>query len=180
MKLFILLLLFTVFCPISVFADDSVKQVQHADIAEIMMKKYPITIDDTDFTIFYRFSTVGEGEGTDEDFEAKITSIQMNKERKSLVITLDNIKQKDIMSLRFEKSLVSAEGKRLSLLIDGEEKGYESSSQNDKSTMIFLISPNTTQVEIIGTRVIPEFPSGLLVLVIVSSSLVLAQKLGAI
>src|SRR5574339_289549 len=108
MKFFILLL-FIVFFPISVFADDSVKQVQHADIAEIMMKKYSITIDDTDFTIFYRFSTVGEGEGTDEDFEAKITSIEINKERKSLVITLDGIKQKDIMSLRFEKSLVSAE-----------------------------------------------------------------------
>ena len=63
------------------------------------------------------------------------------------------------------------------MLIDGKEKGYESSSQNNKSTMIFVLPKDTTQVEIVGTRVIPEFPSGVLALIVVSSGVILAQKL---
>ena len=50
--------------PGLVFADDSIQPIQYADIAEIMMKKYELNVEDTDFTIFYRFSTVGAGESS--------------------------------------------------------------------------------------------------------------------
>ena len=156
---------------------DSVQPVQYADIAEIMMKKYPINVENIDFTIFYRFSTVGEGESSDEDHTAQITSIDVNQDRKSLVISLDKINQDDIMSVRFSQDLVSSEGKRLTLLIDGKEKGYESSSQDNKSTMIFVLPKDTAQVEIIGTKVIPELTSSILALIVVSSGVVLMQKI---
>ena len=156
---------------------DSVQPVQYADIAEIMMKKYPINVENIDFTIFYRFSTVGEGESSDEDHTAQITFIDVNQDRKSLVISLDKINQVDIMSVRFSQDLVSSEGKRLTLLIDGKEKGYESSSQDNKSTMIFVLPKDTAQVEIIGTKVIPELTSSILALIVVSSGVVLMQKL---
>lgn len=156
---------------------DSIQPVQYADIAEIMMKKYQISVENADFTIFYRFSTVGEGESSDEDHDAQITSIDVNQDRKSLVISLDKINQDDIMSVRFSQDLVSSEGKRLTLLIDGEEKGYESSSQDNKSTMIFVLPKGTAQVEIVGTKVIPELPSSILALIVVSSGVVLMQKL---
>ena len=166
---FILFLIFgIVLLPGLVFAD-SIQPVQYADIAEIMMKKYQINVDNTDFTIFYRFSTVGEGESSDEDHTAQITSIDVNQDRKSLVISLDKINQDDIMSVRFSQELVSSEGKRLTLLIDGKEKGYESSSQDNKSTMIFVLPKDTAQVEIVGTKVIPEFPSSVLIMVAVLS-----------
>lgn len=160
------------------FADDAIKQVQQADIAEITMKKYQVNVDGADFTVFYRLSTTIEtAEGTPDDFEAKVTSVQINKERKSMIITLSDVKQTDIMSVRFEKTLVSAEGKKLTLMVNDKEKGYDSSSQGDKRSMIFIVPANTTQVEIIGTQVIPEFPSGLMMLLIVLSSVVLLQKL---
>ncbi|MBM3904703.1 MAG: hypothetical protein FJ357_06185 [Thaumarchaeota archaeon] len=152
-------------------------QVQHTDIAELMMKKYPITAENNDYTIFYRFSTVGEGESSDEDIVAQITSIDIIKERKSLVISIDDINQDDLMSVRFSEELVSAEGKRLVLLIDGEEKGYESNTQDGKRTMIFVLPENSKQVEIVGTRVIPEFPSAVVAFVVVVSSVILIQKL---
>lgn len=166
---FILFLIFgIVLLPGLAFAD-SIQPIQYADIAEVMMKKYQINVDNTDFTIFYRFSTVGEGESSDEDHTAQITSIDVNQDRKSLVISLDKINQDDIMSVRFSQELVSGEGKRLTLLIDGKEKGYESSSQDNKSTMIFVLPKDTAQVEIVGTKVIPEFPSSVLIMVAVSS-----------
>jgi len=171
MKFVFLLILIAV--PGLAFAQ--VQQIQHTDIAELMMKKYPINVADTDFTIFYRFSTVGEGESSDEDTQAQITSIDINKERKSLVISLDSINQTDLMSIRFSQELISAEGKRLTLLLDGQEKGYESNTQDDKRTMIFVLPANTKQVEIVGTKVIPEFPSGMLALVVVMPSVLLAS-----
>lgn len=166
---FILFLMYgIVLFPGLAFAD-SIQPVQYADIAEIMMKKYQINVDNADFTIFYRFSTVGEGESSDEDHTAQITSIDVNQNRKSLVISLDKINQDDIMSVRFSQELVSSEGKRLTLLIDGKEKGYESSSQDNKSTIIFVLPKDTAQVEIVGTRIIPEFTSSVLIMVAVSS-----------
>ncbi|WP_100183116.1 hypothetical protein [Candidatus Nitrosotenuis aquarius] len=152
-------------------------QVQHTDIAELMMKKHQITVEDTGFTIFYRFSTVGEGESSNEDTMAQITSVDINKERKSLVISIDDINQDDLMSVRFSEELVSAQGKRLVLLIDGGEKGYESNTQDGKRTMIFVLPEGSKQVEIVGTRVIPEFPSAALALAAIVSSVVLVQKL---
>jgi hypothetical protein len=169
MKL-VLLILFVV--PSLAFAQ--VQQVQHTDIAELMMKKYQINVENTDFTIFYRFSTTGEGESSDEDMQAQITSIEINKERKSLVFFVDDINQDDLMSVRFSEELVSAEGKRLVLLIDGQEKGYESNTQDDKRTMIFVLPAHATQVEIVGTKVIPEFPSGLFVLAVMMPVVLLA------
>lgn len=154
-----------------------VQPVQHTDIAELMMKKYPINVENTDFTIFYRFSTVGEGESSDEDTHATITSIDINKEHKSLVISIDDIRQDDLMSVRFSEELVSAVGKRLILLIDGQEKGYESNTQEGKRTMIFVLPQDSKQVEIIGTKVIPEFSSAVLTLIVIVSSAVLIQKL---
>lgn len=142
-----------------------VQQVQHMDIAELMMKKYQINVDNTDFTIFYRFSTTGEGESSEEDMQAQIKSVDLNKEKKSLVFSVDNINQDDLMSVRFSEELVSAVDKRLVLLIDGQEKGYESNTQDGKRTMIFVLPADSKQVEIIGTKVIPEFQSGLFALI---------------
>lgn len=142
-----------------------VQQVQHMDIAELMMKKYQINVDNTDFTIFYRFSTTGEGESSEEDMQAQVMSVDLNKERKSLVFSIDDINQDDLMSVRFSEELVSAADKRLVLLIDGQEKGYESNTQDGKRTMIFVLPADSKQVEIIGTKVIPEFQSGLFALI---------------
>jgi hypothetical protein len=43
--------------------------------------------------------------------------------------------------------------------------------------MIFVLPKDTAQVEIVGTKVIPEIPSSILVLIVVSSGVVLMQKL---
>ena len=102
---------------------------------------------------------------------------EINKERKSLVFSISDINQDDLMSVRFAEELVSAEGKRLILLIGGQEKGYESNTQDDKRTMIFVLPENTTKVEIVGTKVIPEFPLSVVVLAAMVSGVVLMQKL---
>jgi hypothetical protein len=108
-------------------------------------------------------------EDTHEDLDAKITSITVNQERQSLVIKLDNVAQVDIMSMRIPKELISAEGKQLALFIDGKETQYEWSVKDDYNNLIFIVPPQTAELEIVGTRVIPEFSSGLLVLIVASA-----------
>jgi hypothetical protein len=155
-----------------VFAED-IRLVQNYDIAEIMMNKYKVSVEQDEFTVFYRLSVVeSAGGSTLEDLEAKVTSINVNQERVSLVITLDNIEQTDIMSLRLPKELISAEGKQLALFIDGKEIQYEWSVKGEYNNLIFIIPKQTTEIEVVGTRVIPEFPSGLLIFGAVSSGLV--------
>ena len=157
---------------------DSIQLVAKLDIAELMMQKYQLTADQRDFTIFHRISTLESvGEGNTEDFDAKVVAMEINQERTSLVITLENIKQTDLMSVRFPQELISAEKGKFTLLVDGEERGYEWSVQEESRNLIFIIPKQTTEVEIIGNRVIPEFTSGLLVLIIVSSTLLITQRL---
>jgi hypothetical protein len=164
-----LLVVFTVYPAV---ADEAIL-IQQYDIAELMMNKYLVTVEQDEFTVFYRISTTGSfGEGTHEDFEAKITLIEVNQERQSLTIKLDSVAQTDIMSLRIPKELISAEGKQLALFIDGKETQYEWSVKEPYNNMIFIVPSHTAEIEIVGTRVIPEFTSGLLILIVSSAALV--------
>jgi hypothetical protein len=144
-------------------------------IVEIMMQKYTLDMEQQSFTVFYRFSVLeGVGEGGTEDLDAKLTSIVVDKERTSLVLSVENIRQDDLMSLRFLYELLSAEGEKFTILADGQQKGYELSVHGQSTNLIFILPENTKRVEIIGTKVIPEFGSGLLALSATAASLLAA------
>jgi hypothetical protein len=158
-------------------SNNSLQLIQH-DIAELMMQKYTIKVDEKDFITYYRLSTLESvGEGSSEDYDGKITSMEINHERTSLVIKLNNIKQSDILSIRLPHDLISAEKGKFTILANGKERGYEWSVQGEFRNLIFIVPKQTTEVEIIGTKVIPEFTSEILVLVIVSSGLLITQRL---
>ena len=95
-----------------------------------------------------------------------------SKEKKAMVISLDEINQDDLMSIRFSQKLVSAPEQQLILLIDGKEKRYEFSTQDEKRTMVFMLPANSKQIEIVGTRVIPEFTSSLVIFTVIMPSII--------
>jgi hypothetical protein len=166
-----MLILFVTLAGVS---GDDAYLVQKYDIAELMMQKYVVSVDEGDYVVFYRLSTTeSHAEGTAEDLDAKITSMTINKERASLVIGLEGVEQTDIMSVRFPNEILSAEGGKFTLLVNGEQRGYESSEQKGKTNMIFLIPAQSGEIEIIGTRVIPEFPSTMILLAAVMSAVLI-------
>ncbi|MEM3172107.1 MAG: hypothetical protein QXE82_01055, partial [Candidatus Nitrosotenuis sp.] len=117
------------------------------------------------FTIFYRFSTLeGVVEGGTEDLNARLVLLEVDPSRTSLVFHIDNVNQTDLMSVRFPFSVLSAEEEKFIVLADGQPRGYEISTHKESTNIIFILPENTTKVEIIGTSVVPEFGSGLLVL----------------
>ncbi|TVL98811.1 MAG: hypothetical protein CV087_20270 [Candidatus Brocadia sp. WS118] len=161
---------------VAVYAE-SIQPIQHTDIAELMMKKHIFTADGRDFTVFYKLSTIGGvGESTSEDHNARIMSMEIDKENTSLVIHMEDVMQDDVMSIKFQKEMLSAEGNRFVILADGKEKKYEYYTQEDATGVIFVLPKDTSQVEIIGTRVIPEFQSVLLILVAVISVVLIAIR----
>jgi hypothetical protein len=158
----------------------SIKLVRQYDIAELMMKKYQLQIDQREFIVFYRIITLGEDTGSEsssEDHNVNVTSIYVDQKKTALVITVDNVEQSDVMSVRFPQELISAEKGKFTILADGKERGYEMSTQEESRSLIFVIPEHTSTIEIVGTKVIPEFPSAVVALIIVSSVLLLMQGL---
>lgn len=172
----ILAILLYIYFPISSDGSDAtgnvIQKIQYPDIAQLMMKKYLLQVEEKNFEIFYRLSTIGAvAEGGTEDYDAKVISMKINSERSSLIIKLDNILNSDIMSVRFPQEVLSADKEKFTLLIDGQDKGYEFSVSGKYSNLIFIVPKQATEVEIIGTKVIPEFTGGLLILAAATSLL---------
>lgn len=156
--------------------DDSILRVRQTDIAELMMDKYQIQAGGNQYTLFYRFSSLEGVESGSGDYDAVLTSVKVNQENSSLILHMDNIKQTDIMSVRFSEELLSAENGNFILLVDGKQRGYETSTLEETRTLIFVIPQDTSKVELVGNRVIPEFTSSILVLIIVSSALLIVPR----
>lgn len=163
--------------PFVISHAEPTQPAQRTDIAELMMKKHVFAVDERDFTVFYKLSTLGGvGESTSEDHTAQITSMEIDKENTSLVIHMADVMQDDVMSIKFAKEMLSAEGNRFVILADGMEIKYEYYTQEGSTGVIFVLPKDTTQVELVGTRVIPEFQSGLLILVAVTSAALVAAR----
>jgi hypothetical protein len=157
---------------IDINSDTSIQQIQYPDLAQLMMKKYQLQVDEKSFEILYRLSTLETtAEDSSEDYDAKVVSMSINSERSSLIVKLDNILHSDVMSVRFPQEFLSADKEKFTLLVDGQEKGYEFSVSGKYTNLIFIVTKQTTEVEIVGTKVIPEFPGGLLVLTAATSLL---------
>ncbi len=146
-------------------SDTLIQQTQYPNLAQLMMKKYQLQVDEKSFEVLYRLSTLETtAEDSSEDYDAKVVSMGINSERSSLIIELDNILHSDVMSVRFPQELLSADKEKFTLLVNGKEKGYEFSVAGKYTNLIFIITKQTTEVEIVGTKVIPEFTGDLLVL----------------
>ncbi|MBI5146222.1 MAG: hypothetical protein HZA84_03270 [Thaumarchaeota archaeon] len=173
----ILVILLCVYFPTSAngfdtAGDASIQKIQNPDIAQLMMKKYQLQVEEKNFEILYRLSTIETvAESGTEDYDAKVVSMSINSERSSLIIQLDNILNSDVMSVRFPQEVLSADKEKFTLLVNGQEKGYEFSVYGKYTNLIFIVPKQTTEVEIVGTKVIPEFTGGLLVLTAATSLL---------
>ncbi|HSA98655.1 MAG TPA: hypothetical protein VLF17_06215 [Candidatus Nitrosotenuis sp.] len=179
----VLAILMFAYLPASVSAtgtsDTPIQKVQQFDIAQLMMKKYQLHVGEKNFEILYRLSTLETmAEDSGEDYNAKIVSMSINSERSSLIINLDNILHSDVMSVRFPQELLSADKEKFTLLVNGQEKKYDFSVSGKYTNLIFIVTKQTTEVEIVGTKVIPEFTGGLLVLIATTSLLFVRNCFG--
>lgn len=91
---------------------------------------------------------------------ASIIEMSIDPESKSLLIGLDNSHDSKFI-IDLEHELISAQNDEFIILVDGKEADYDIKTNLASSVFTFFVTAGTEEVEIIGTHVIPEFPSGI-------------------
>jgi len=125
--------------------------------------EYFLEIDDHVFSIPYQVN-------------AKVIAMAIDPELTSLLIGLDDTSD-SIFIIDLKHELISAHNNEFAILVNGLEVDYDIFSDSDSSTFAFLVPEFTEEIEIIGTHVIPEFPLGAIMgLVILISVVMLVSR----
>lgn len=121
---------------------------------------YVLQIDEHEFEIQYMVN-------------ANVIAMAVDQELNSFLIGLEDAND-SLMIIDLPHKLIRAEDSSFAVLVNGIEMDYGIESDVDRSKLIFFVPEFSEEVEIIGTHVIPEFPFGVLAVVAVSISAVLA------
>ena len=109
--------------------------------------------------------------------EGNVIAMAIDQELTSLLIGTDNVEQDSIFKIIFPNELISAENNEFAVLVNGYEVDYEIINEDSSLKMTVFIPAFTEEIEIIGTKVIPEFPFGaLFVLVSLTAVVILFSK----
>jgi len=157
------LLLTAIIVPTNVYAEhilDVEAFAQISDLIEATAEKFPLDVDGQTYLIPYGYG----GSMDDVNVESQKTkpqpdvlSMNINKENKSLEIVLDPATASYTFWVILPEEIISHETEDYGLFVDGMERGYELAKTYHGFTLGFIVPQGATQVEIIGTHVIPEF-----------------------
>ena len=131
---------------------------QYLDIAQIMAEKFVFEIGDNAYDVYYGYKGSLDSMG-DEFITPTLDSMMINEERKSIQISMGEIPTKTDMWVRIPEEVLYAENEKFQVLIDEEDTGYDLMKMPDGYVVGFVISEDSENIEIIGTKVIPEFGS---------------------
>lgn len=151
----VLLAVILIFSPMLVFAES---ELTHADLRDSGV--YFLEIDEHGFEIPYVV-------------DADVIAMAADPELNSFLIGLKDASD-SVMVIYLEHQIIQAEENNFAVLVNGIEVDYEIESDADRSMLTFFVPEFSEEVEIIGAQVIPEFPLGVLVMVAVSLTAVLA------
>ena len=122
--------------------------------------EYILEIDDNVFVISY-------------EVNAKVIAMAIDPELTSLLIGLENTSD-SIFVIDLKHDLINVHNNEFAILVNGLEVDYDIVSDSDSSTLSFFVPTFTEEVEIIGTHVIPEFPIGVIMGLVMMISIVVA------
>ena len=131
---------------------------QYLDIAQIMGEKVTFEIGDETFELYYGYKGSLDSMGS-EDITPTLSSMNINEERKSIEIVMEDVPEKTDFWVRIPFEVLSAENEEFTVLVDGEDTRYDLMRFPNDYVVGFVISETTENIEIIGTQVIPEFGS---------------------
>lgn len=119
-------------------------------------KTYHLQANGSTYDIYYGFDVVN----------TVVDKITLIPEHNTMHLVLTKSNETDSMWVQFPQSLISAEKNNFVLYIDGKEEKYELADSDHSTIMGFVVSANSTSVDIQGTKIIPEFPISVIVSII--------------
>ena len=129
---------------------------QHLDISQIESEKVSFIFDEKSYDIYYGYRGSLDSMGSDEQYPV-LSSMNINEERKSIEIVMDEVPEKTDFWVRTPEDVLYADGEKFKVLVDGVDTRYDLMKFPNDYVVGFVISEDAKNIEIIGTRVIPEF-----------------------
>ena len=130
---------------------------QSLDIAQLSAEKYTLKIDEKTYDIYYGYHGSFEVDVNKKDELPKLSTMNINPERKSLEITMESVPSNNALWLRLPFEVISAENAQYKVVIDGVDTKYELTKFPDQYALGMIIPKGAKNIEIIGTHVVPEF-----------------------
>lgn len=129
------------------------------DVTELSEKTFRFVINDSSFNINYRITS------------GSIDRIDVDPEFGSLLIFLKDVNSKGMLEIELPREVIDAKiddkDEDFIVTVDGEIVDYqEISKDSDSRTIKIEYDANSSDIEIIGTRVIPEFPIAVIIMVV--------------
>ncbi len=129
---------------------------QYLDIAQLESEKVTMTFDEKSFDIYYGYKGSLDSIGEENLFPI-LSSMNLNQERKSLEIVMEEVPEKTDFWVRMPFEVITAENEKFTVLVDGKDTRYDLMKFPSDYVIGFIITEETKNIEIIGTSVIPEF-----------------------
>ena len=129
---------------------------QYLDISQLESEKVTFAFDEKSYDIYYGYRGSLDSMGSDELYPV-LSSMNINEERKSIEIIMEDVPEKTDFWVRTPEDVLYAEGEQFKVLVDGVDTGYDLMKFPNDYVIGFIISEDAQKIEIIGTRVIPEF-----------------------
>lgn len=129
---------------------------QYLDISQLESEKVTFEFDGDSYDVYYGYRGSLDSMGSDELYPI-LYSMSINEERKSLEIIMEDVSEKTDFWVRIPEDVLYAEGEKFKVIVDGVDTGYDLMKFPNDYVVGFVISEDTEYIEIIGTRVIPEF-----------------------
>jgi predicted secreted protein with PEFG-CTERM motif len=154
-----------IFADVDVFAES-------LDIVQLSSDKFTLTVDDISYDLYYGYHASFDSMASDE-LQPKLSIMSLNQERKSLEIIFDEVLEDSIFWVRMPDELISAEKGLFQVFVDGKETKYELIQFPNDMSLGIIMPQDGQHVEIIGTRVIPEFVMMVLPIFTISTILII-------
>ena len=129
---------------------------QYLDISQLESEKVTFEFDGNSYDVYYGYRGSLDSMGSDELYPI-LYSMSINEERKSIEIIMEDVPKKTDFWVRIPEDVLYAEGEKFKVIVDGVDTGYDLMKFPNDYVVGFVISEDTEYIEIIGTRVIPEF-----------------------
>jgi len=129
---------------------------QYLDISQIESEKVTFTFDEKSYDIYYGYRGSLDDMGSHTVYPI-LSSMNINQEKKSIDIEMESVPLKTDFWVRVPDDVLYAEGEKFTVLVDGVDTRYDLMKFPSDHVIGFIISEDTKNIEIIGTRVIPEF-----------------------
>ena len=156
---FIGIMLFVVILPTNVYAEhvlDIEAFGQYLDISQLESDKVTFVFDEKPYDIYYGYRGSLDDMSSHTSYPV-LSSMDINTENKSIDIVMESVPGKTDFWVRMPDDVIYAENEKFTVIVDGVNTGYDLMKFPTDHVIGFIIDKDAKNIQIIGTRVIPEF-----------------------